>query len=70
MEFNSAFRGLISTLMMGTEHALETLGVSTSLRVLTFPKQFSVVAELHGIKHAAQTNGLRKCKSGGKYITK
>jgi hypothetical protein len=53
--------------MMGTEQAFETLGVSTSLMVLTLPEQFSEVAELHGIQHAAQTNGLRECKSGEIY---
>ena len=35
--------------MMGTKQAFETLGVSTSLMVLTLPEQFSEVAELHGI---------------------
>ena len=35
--------------MMGTEPAIETLGVSTSLMVLTLPEQFSEVAELRNI---------------------
>ena len=48
--------------MTETEQVFETLGVSTSLMVLTLPEQVSEVAELHGIEHAAHTNGLRKYK--------